>query len=604
MIFTSNVQLPPGVLRDDLTIPQFILDSQHPLRPQRGNNRPWLIDYPTGRQYDAEEVRNRVFGLSNSLYNAYGIRENDVVIIFSPNDIDFPIAVWAVHRVGAIASCSNPAYTEFELAHQVNETKASLIITHPGCFAATKAAAAKFNFPLDRIVVISPPSRPFHTESHEFRSLKLSPSEYTIDNFVTLDALIDKGLTEYNVEGKVFPERRLAKGEAKTKLAFLSFSSGTTGKPKAVAISHYSLISNVIMTATYLRINDPTFPWEDRRMRDGDVSLGVLPMFHIYGLVVVLHYNIFFGLPLVVLPKYTFTDFLTSIVKYRITHLWIVPPQMVSLVKSPETKKYSLRHVRMVMGGAAPISNDVEAKLRKILPNANVGQAYGMTETPATITMWPLEQNKGGTPGSAGRLLPGLKAKVVKSDGTLAGYGEPGELVVHGPSMALRYENNPKASAETFVDGWVHTGDEVLFHENGDMFIVDRIKEIIKVKGFQVAPAELEGHLLSHPAVSDAGVIGYPDEYSGELPMAFVVLHSSAARRALRTPRDTERYKKEIAKHVSDHKVRYKWLDGGIEFVRTIPKNPSGKILRRVLRDQAKAIKEKNKAQPTVNPKL
>lgn len=579
-----------------MTIPQFILDGHHPLRAQRGNNRPWLIDYATGRQYDAEEARNRVFGLANAMYNAYGIKENDVVVIFSPNDIDYPIAVWAIHRIGAIASCANPSVTESEFAQQITETKAKFIITHPVCFAATIAAAKRIHFPLDYISTICPPRQSFHEDSSQFHGLSGVPSSvHSMGGFATLDALIGIGLTKYNVEGKIFSERRLTKGEAKTKLAFLSFSSGTTGKPKAVAIPHYAVTSNVIMAAAYLRINDPTLPWKDRRMRDGDVSLCALPMFHIYGLVVVMHYSMFIGLPLVVLPRYTFTDFLESIVKYRITHLWIVPPQMVSLVKSPEVKKHDLSHVRMVMGGAAPVASQLETALRQILPNANIGQAYGMTETPATITMWPLEQNKGGTPGSAGRLLPGLEAKVVKSDGTLAGYDEPGELVVRGPSVALRYENNPKATAESFIDGWFHTGDEVLFRKNGDMFIVDRLKEIFKVKGFQVAPAELEGHLLTHSAVSDAGVIGYPDEYCGEVPMAFIVLRPDIVERVANQPQQLEHYKKEIAKHVSDHKVRYKWLDGGIEFISGIPKNPSGKILRRILRDQAKALKEKTK---------
>jgi len=219
-----------------------------------------------------------------------------------------------------------------------------------------------------------------------------------------------------------------------------------------------------------------------------------------------------------------------------------------------------------------------------------------MTETCTTVTMTPLSQRL-GTPGSVGHFLPGIRAKVVKSDGTLAGYDEAGELVATGPNMTLGYANNPQATKETFVDGWVHTGDEVLVRPNGDIFVVDRLKEIFKVRGFQVAPAELEGLLLDHPDVGDAGVIGIPDDFSGEVPLAFIVLNTDALARvsADKTGKEKERIRQTIIKFVKDNKVQYKWLAGGVEFVDTIPKNPSGKILRRFLREQAKELRGKRK---------
>jgi len=318
-------------------------------------------------------------------------------------------------------------------------------------------------------------------------------------------------------------------------------------------------------------------------------------------LVIGLHFSIFMGAPLVVLPKYTFHDFLTSMVQYRITHLWVVPPQMIALIKHPDTKKYDLSHVRCVMGGAAPVSGTLELELRKVLPGASIGQGFGMTETAAMLCTWP-SHARHGTLGSAGRLITNVEAKVVKDDGTLAGYDESGELLVRSPSVALRYENDPQATKETFRDGWLRTGDEVMFNKSGDMFIVDRTKEIFKVRGYQVAPAELEGHLLGHPAVTDAGVIGVPDEYSGDIPFAFVVLEQGDAARAAKDEQEREHLRQSIAKHVSDHKVRYKWLDGGIQFVDAIPKNPSGKILRRVMRDQVKNRKSAKFVPPP--PKL
>ncbi|KAK7471140.1 hypothetical protein VKT23_002552 [Stygiomarasmius scandens] len=178
-------------------------------------------------------------------------------------------------------------------------------------------------------------------------------------------------------------------------------------------------------------------------------------------------------------------------------------------------------------------------------------------------------------------------AKIVASDGTLATYGQAGELFVKGGQISLGYYQNTKATQETFIDGWLKTGDIAIIHSNGDIFIVDRIKELIKVKGLQVAPAELEGHLLEHPYITDAAVIGIPDEYAGELPRAYVVLHPEQASAVKMDHKIENEIQHHIFKHVSDTKAKYKWLHGGIIFVDAIPKSASGKILRRVLRDVA-----------------
>ncbi|KAJ1302097.1 hypothetical protein OPQ81_000928 [Rhizoctonia solani] len=303
-------------------------------------------------------------------------------------------------------------------------------------------------------------------------------------------------------------------------------------------------------------------------------------MFHIYGLVYVTHFGLFAGLPLVVIPKFNFVEMLKSIVRYRITHMSLVPPS----------------------ASAAPVSAELSEQFKRVLPNVHFGQAYGMTETSTIVTMVPLEHapGPGGVAGSAGRLIQNTTAKVVKPDGTLAGYDEPGELVVTGPQMTLRYENNEAATKETYVDGWVRTGDEVIINRDGDVFIVDRLKELIKVRGFQVAPAELEGHLLDHPWIDDAGVIGFPDEFSGELPLAFVVL----SEKGRKSGKNELEIKREIARFVSDNKTKYKWLEGGVVFIDGVPKNPSGKILRRLLRDRAKGLTPAERGVQQSTPKL
>jgi len=230
-----------------------------------------------------------------------------------------------------------------------------------------------------------------------------------------------------------------------------------------------------------------------------------------------------------------------------------------------------------------------------LFPDAHIGQGYGMTETCTVTSIWSIERKRGFS-GGAGKLIPGVTARVVKTDGTLGGYNDIGELVVKAPSNALGYYNNEKATKETFIDGWVRTGDEVKITPDGELWIIDRIKEILKVRGFQVAPAELEGTLLDHPDVSDTCVVGIPDEFSGEIPLAFVVLTVDAAARVKTNPSDLEGIRASILKHVADNKIAYKHLAGGVEFVESIPKTPSGKLLRRVLRERAKELRKAPKA--------
>lgn len=549
------------VIPDDLTLSQFFLDSHHPRRPVR-TNTPWLIEDDTGRRIEFEEIRARTFGFANGLMLRYGIKEDEVVVIFSPNHVDYPPAIWATHRLGAIVSGANPTYTAEELLHQIRLVKATLIIAHPSSLHTALGAARAAGIPSDRVITFGESTQP------------------------SVESIIQLGLRNE----PAFVERRLKKGEGKTKVAFLSFSSGTTGKPKAVAIAHYAPMVNVIQIAQYTKVNENYAPWEEQRFRSGDVVAGVLPFFHIYGLVFSIYAVPFFGMSLVVTPKFNFTDFLQSIERHRITHLTLVPPQVVLLCKHPAVKNYDMSNIRFMISGAAPLSAELVNQLMKVIPNAQIGQGYGLTESSTSLTMYSVDK-KIGVPGSAGQFLPGVVARVVKPDGSLAGLNEPGELRVKTPSMALGYWNDEQATKETFVEGWLCTGDEVIIREDKEVFIVDRLKEIMKVRGFQVAPAELEGCILDHPDVADTCVVPIPDDYSGEVPLAFVVLHALTANRVGKDPRESDKVKASIMKHVADNKVAYKRLAGGVEFIDVIPKNPSGKLLRRVLRDRARTLR-------------
>lgn len=546
---------------DDLTLSQFFLDSHHPRRPVR-TDAPWLIEDETGRRIGFEEIRARTFGFANGLMLRYGIKEEEVVVIFSPNHVDYPPAIWGTHRLGGIVSGANPTYTAEELLHQIQVVKATLVIAHPSSLHTALSAARTAGIPSDRVITFGESTQP------------------------TVDSIIQLGLRNE----PAFVERRLKKGEGKTKVAFLNFSSGTTGKPKAVSIAHYGPIVNVIQIAQYTKVNENYAPWEEQRFRPSDIVAGVLPFFHIYGLVFSIYAVPFFGMSLVVIPKFSFTDFLKSIERHRITHLTLVPPQIVLLCKHPAVSNHDLSVIRFLISGAAPLSAELVNQLMKVIPDAQIGQGYGLTESCTSVTMYSVEQ-KIGIPGSAGQLLPGVVARVVKPDGSLAGFNEPGELRVKTPSLALGYWNDEQATKETFVEGWLCTGDEVVIREDKEVFIVDRLKEIMKVRGFQVAPAELEGCILDHRDVADTCVVPIPDDYSGEVPLAFVVLRAFTADRVRKDSREGDKVKASIMKHVADNKVAYKHLAGGVEFIDAIPKNPSGKLLRRVLRDQARKLR-------------
>ncbi|OCH94572.1 amp dependent CoA ligase [Obba rivulosa] len=573
---------PLPYIPDDLTVVQFILDSHHPTRPVVNGLWPWMIEDATGRKIGGDEIRARTSGLANALSANWNIREDDVVCIFSTNHVDYPVAIWAIHRLGAIATGANPSYTQDELEYQLSITKSKAIIVHSEIYPVALAAARKVGISPERILFID--SKPKTTSSPHF----------AIGDFIA-DGL---------ARPPSFIERRLQPGEAKEKLAFLSLSSGTTGRPKATLIPHYALIANVIQIAVCNRTNVKNISPDMQRYHVGEVGISGLPLYHIYGLVLNLHFLLFSGITLVMIPKFNFVEMLQSIQRYRINHLSIVPPMVVLLCKHPAVKDFDLSSVKTVVSAAAPLSAEITLHLSKVLPMATIGQGYGLTET-CTALAFPEIGPRIATPGCAGILMSGVTARIVKADGSLAGFGEAGQLVVTGPSMAIGYLDNDQATKETFVNGydsmcsmmigaehppsWVYTGDEVIINQKYEVFVVDRIKELIKVKGFQVAPAELEGHLLDHPDVGDVCVVPIPDEYSGELPYAFVVLSGDAQQRVKKYPAEAVKIKEALCKRVSDTKIAYKHL-AGVEFIEAIPKNPSGKLLRRVLRDQAKQM--------------
>jgi acyl-CoA synthetase (AMP-forming)/AMP-acid ligase II len=346
-------------------------------------------------------------------------------------------------------------------------------------------------------------------------------------------------------------------------VAALPYSSGTTGHPKGVMLTHRNLVAN-------LQQIDGAIPTTEE-----DVLIGVLPFFHIYGMTVILNNGVRSGAKVVTMPRFDLEGFLRTIQEHRVTRAYVVPPIALALAKHPLVERFDLSSLQLVFSGAAPLGEELERTCAQRL-GCRVSQGYGMTESSPVSHSVP---HPGGPvkPGSIGPVLPNMECRIVDVDtGEDAAPGERGELWMRGPNVMKGYLGNEQATRDTVdADGWLHTGDVAVVDDDGDFAIVDRVKELIKFKGFQVPPAELEALLITHPQVADVAVIGVEDEEAGEIPKAFVVLGGEVTGDELMAF---------VAEHVSSYKrVR------AVEVVDEIPKSASGKILRRVLKDRERA---------------
>ncbi|KAL8766731.1 MAG: hypothetical protein Q9194_006187 [Teloschistes cf. exilis] len=526
MVFTPPAWVPemPFDPPDSIPICDFMLDERYGRRSLE-DSRPPLTCGLTGFGYTAIQVKDRVDKLARALSKELGWQPN------KGSEWDKVAGVFSIHRLSGISSPANAAYSLTELEHQVRSSGATALFTCQPLLPLALEAASKCNIPKSRVFLLSVPKAIVGGQD--------APS-----GFKTIDQLIQKG----------------------------------------VMISHRNVIANTLQIATFEEPYRQSLkkPGEDRS--PSEITLGLLPQSHIYALVVICHASIYRGDQVVNLPKFELSSFLNAIQRFQINSLYLVPPIIVTMVKTnPTCEKYDLRSVQCIFTGAAPLGKETAESLQEQYPTWKIRQGYGLTETATVICSSPPNDIWFGSSGS---LLPMVEARIMSADGTeITAYDQPGELVVRSPSVVLGYLNNDEANRETFEDGWMRTGDVALFrkHLNGaeHCFIVDRMKELIKVKGMQVAPAELESHLLTHPAVVDCAVISVPDEAAGELPKAFVVKSPSVG-----LEENDRMLIRDIQKHVEKDKARHKWLKGGVTFLPEIPKSPSGKILRRMLKDK------------------
>ncbi len=501
-----------------------------------------LVDVSCGRRLTYAEYGETVESLARGLIST-GLKPGEVVAIFLANSWEFCTAFHAIELAGAIPTLLNPTFREREVRYQLENSGAVLLITD---------GTHIDGIDLGRL----PNLRRVYTTRHPAPS-----SEPSSEPFANL----------LKPATAIYPQPDQSSEQT---LAILPYSSGTTGLPKGVMLSHYNLVANV-----YQFLGPNATP-----LNPADTILCCLPLYHIYGLNVVLNPSLILGAKLVLVPRFNVTTFARLLIDEGVTMMPLVPPAMNALCQAAEAGEFPRDHrVQWVKSGAAPLAPDLARRFTN-LTNILVCQGYGMTEASPVTHVGFLEPEL-YRPDSIGHPLAATDCRVLSQpdidptdtpdDLTEAPSGAPGELVMRGPQFMLGYWKEPQATAAVLRDGWYWSGDIVTRDREGFYRVVDRRKEMIKYKGFAVAPAEVEAVLLEHPAVKECGVVGRPDAAAGEVPVAFVALRDGFA--------DSHKLKEELCAFVADRLTHYK-QPREVRFVDAVPKTASGKLLRRELR--------------------
>lgn len=516
------------------------------------------------RRYTFNDVRIAATAFGEGLCHHFDWQKGDVLAVYAPNDVDFAPVIFGAFYAGGIVCPANSTYTSDEFSYQLRNSGAKVVVTTTDLLPKATAAAKQSGIPEDRILILgSDESSPFR---HWF-NIHRGP-----------------GSSRYS-RCKLQPD---------TDLAFLVYSSGTTGLPKGVMLSHRNVVSDLCL------IRGAVGRW----YKPGtDKLLGVIPFFHIYGLIGLVHQCLYRGIEMVVMRAYTFERFLQLIQQFEITFIYVAPPVIVRMAHDDLVNKYDLGSVRMITSGAAPLTVELIGRVYSRL-GIPINQAYGLSETSPMTHTQPWDEWESSA-GSVGKMFPNMTGKFVSSEGEVE-QGAVGELWLAGPNVFKGYWKNDEATKSAIVeeDGltYLRTGDIGFQDKNHNFFITDRVKDMIKYKGFQVAPTELEGKLSDHPLVHDVAVIGiYDRSLHTEVPRAYVV---HASRGGLGANEETgvpeDELSREHAKTITDWLARkvahHKRLRGGVRFVDAIPKSAAGKVLKSQIKQIAKREDASRKA--------
>jgi acyl-CoA synthetase (AMP-forming)/AMP-acid ligase II len=491
--------------------------------------QPALVDGATGQVTSYGELATRVRRAAAG-FAAHGLGKGQVVAILAPNQPDWLACAYGATTAGGVVSGINALSTPNEVAAHLRDSGARFLVAAPALLGVARAAIERAGGGVP--IVLLGAAAPGTVAFAELLAHGDRPPQAAIDPAVDL--------------------------------ALLPYSSGTSGLPKGVMLTHRACVTNVLQQLA-------AFPLLPR-----DRVLAVAPFSHAIGFSVVANAALHAGATVVTVPRFEIEAFLRLVEQHRITATIVAPPIVLALAKHPAVDHYDLSSLEWVGCGAAPLGAGLQQACADRLGRPVV-QGYGMTEVTAGAALWPLDTPV--VPGAAGHLLPGVQARIVDlASGFDLGPGETGELWLRSAAAMAGYFRDAAATAATVdPDGWLHTGDIARIDADGALFVVDRVKELIKVKGFQVAPAELEALLRTHPGIAEAAVVGIPDERAGERPKAFVVRASGVAL-------TTEEVVAYVAERVAPHKRVH-----AVEFIDAIPTSPAGKTLRRMLRDRTGA---------------
>ncbi|KAJ6713903.1 4-COUMARATE--COA LIGASE 2-LIKE [Salix viminalis] len=517
--FIFRSKLPDIFIPKNLPLHTYVLENL-----SKHSSKPCLINGANGDVYTYADVELTARRVASGL-NKIGIQQGDVIMLFLPSSPEFVLAFLGASHRGAITTAANPFSTPAELAKHAKASKAKLLITQACYYEKVKDFSQE-----NGVKIMCVDSAPDGLTKNEMPQVDLHPDD----------------------------------------VVALPYSSGTTGLPKGVMLTHKGLITSV---AQQVDGENPNLYFHSE-----DVILCVLPMFHIYALNSIMLCGLRVGASILIMPKFEIGSLLGLIEKYKVSIAPVVPPVMLAIAKSADLDKHDLSSVRMLKSGGAPLGKELEDTVRAKFPQARLGQGYGMTEAGPVLAMClafakePFDIK----PGACGTVVRNAEMKIVDPEtGASLPRNQPGEICIRGDQIMKGYLNDPEATSRTIdKQGWLHTGDIGFIDDDDELFIVDRLKELIKYKGFQVAPAELEALLLAHPEISDAAVVGMKDEDAGEVPVAFAVKSEKS--------QVTE---DEIKQYISKQVIFYKRIKR-VFFIEAIPKAPSGKILRKNLREK------------------